>query len=466
MKRGVWATRFGFYLAAIGSAFGLGNVWRFPYVVAENGGGAFVLLYLFLVFLIGMPLLVGELLLGKVERKSIYSAMRALSQRSHSLNPGLRAKIKQKIQPILPGVGLFSVFVCILVLAYYAVISGWVLHYLIQMLVTYVSGEIFEGYSTLDSLLQSGWTQVLYVAIHLGIVALIVAKDVEHGLERFLGFMMPVFIVLLIFLAVRSLSLESAPEALRFLFYPDFSKLKASSLGQALGHLFFTLSIGFGSMVTFGSYLRERSYIPMAGFRVATVDSMISIFAGVIIFPLVLAGVQAIQGPELLFQAVPVLISRISGGVIFGMVFFLSLYLAALGASMGLLETIAANFRDVYRWRRAKAVSIAGVLCFTLAIVPALSSNLLSGVQFGSRGLLEILDSVIINWMLPIATLLVSQVVLYFISEKTKIEQFEDETNTAPRRMYSHWRLVLKWVVTPLILLALTLETLEVFNLL
>lgn len=468
MKRGVWATRLGFYLAAIGSAFGLGNVWRFPYVVAENGGGAFVLLYLFLVFLIGMPLLVGELLLGKVERKSIFSAMRALSQRSSSLslNQDFKSKIRQRIQSVLPGIGLFSVFVCTLILAYYAVISGWVLHHLVQMVLTYFSGDLFEGYNILEKLLQSAWMQIFYTAVHLGLVTFIVARDIEQGLERFLGFMMPIFIVLLLVLAGRSMSLESAPEALRFLFYPDFSKLKASSLGQALGHLFFTLSIGFGAMVTFGSYLREKAYLPMAGFRVATVDSMISLFAGIIIFPLVLAGAQAVHGPELLFQAVPVLISRVEGGVLYGIGFFLSLYLAALGASMGLLETISANFRDVYRWKRTKAVGIAAVLCFILAIFPALSSNLLRDVQIGSMGILEILDSVIINWLLPIAALLGSQVVLYFISEKVKLEQFEDHENQAPRRMYSHWRLVLKWIVTPLILVALVLESLEVFGVL
>lgn len=466
MKRGVWGTRLGFYLAAIGSAFGLGNIWRFPYIVSENGGGAFVLMYLFLVFIIGMPLLIGELLLGKVERKSVYSGLRALSQQEAALGAdktGFIAAVRKRILSALPWLGRFSIFICILVLAYYAVISGWVLHHLVQMIWLSLQGDLSQIEGMLDSLLGSAGTQIFFTFLHLGVVTFFVAKDIEQGLERFVGFMMPVFIVLLVVLAVRSLSLETAPEALRFLFYPDFSQLKASSLGQALGHVFFTLSIGFGTMVTFGSYLREKSYIPIAGFRVSMVDSLISIFAGVLIFPLALVSSQAIQGPDLLFRTVPVLVTRIEGGGIFAIGFFLCLYLAALGASMGLLETISANFRDVSRWTRGRAVLLAATLCFGFAIFPALSSTLLSEVRIGSMGVLEFLDTFIINWLLPIAALLISQVVLYFINEKVKKEQFEDEESLAPMRLYSHWRLALKWIVTPLILLALTLQILEVF---
>ncbi len=467
MKRGAWGTRFGFYLAAIGSAFGLGNIWRFPYIVAENGGGAFVLLYLFLVFIIGMPLLVGELLLGKVERKSIYSAMRSLSQQTTALSAdlkGSKAFVRRKVLWGLPWLGRFSIFITILVLAYYAVISGWVLHYLVQMIITFVKGEMFQGTTVLTNLLGSGSMQMFYTIVHLGIVTLIVAKDVEQGLERFLSLMMPLFILLLITLAVNTLSLESAPDAMRFLFYPDFSQLKPSSLGQALGHVFFTLSIGFGTMVTFGSYLRDKAYIPNAGFRVASLDSVISLFAGILIFPLALAGGQAFHGPELLFQAIPVLVDRVPGGEIFGIGFFLCLYLASLGASMGLLETISANFRDAYRWKRTRATAMSGLLCLAFAIFPALSSNLLSNFKIGTRGVLEWLDAFIITWLLPIAALLISQVVLYFLSEKVKKEQFEDAENKTPVKLYSHWKFVLRWIVTPLILLALGLQALELLK--
>jgi NSS family neurotransmitter:Na+ symporter len=199
----------------------------------------------------------------------------------------------------------------------------------------------------------------------------------------------------------------------------------------------------------------------LAGVRVATVDSLISLFAGILIFPLALAGTQAISGPELLFKAVPVLMNRIAGGAWFGIGLFLCLYLASLGASMGLLETISANFRDAYRWKRSRATIVASLLCLAAALLPALSSNLLSEIRLASRGVLELLDGFIITWLLPLAALMISQVVLYFLSDKVKRGQFETPESEAPLQMYSHWKLVLRWIVTPLILVALALQLFE-----
>ena len=297
--RGAWGTRFGFYLAAIGSAFGLGNIWRFPYIVSENGGGAFVLLYVFLVFVIGMPLLVGELILGRSTRSGVMRAIDIVIDEDPE---------KEKLSKF-KWLGVGALLLCLIVLAYYAVISGWVLHYLSQLTVTAITGTSFDPSGTLSFLLENGWLQVLLTSVHLLVVIVIVAKDVEEGIERAVGFMMPVFVLLLLVLAAKSLSLPSAPDAMRFLLYPDFSSLTMQSLGQAVGHVFFTLSVGFGMMVTFGSYLSDRVYIPIAGFRVATMDSFISLFAGLMIFPLVMVGVQPATGPEMLFASVPVLFS-------------------------------------------------------------------------------------------------------------------------------------------------------------
>lgn len=466
-KKGAWGTRLGFYLAAIGSAFGLGNLWRFPYVVAENGGGAFVLLYVALVFVIGMPFLVGELLLGKTSRKSVIMAMLELRNNKKAelerAQPGGGAKLPW-VARSLPWVGFLSAVLCLIVLAYYAVISGWVLHFFMQFLVPFFSSENLAPNQALNVLLDNGWLQVLLTSVHLLLVMVIVAKDVEEGIERWVGYMMPAFVVLLIVLAVKSLSLDTAPEALRFLLYPDFSKLRISSLGQALGHVLFTLSIGFGTMFTFGSYLQEKSYIPIAGFRVATLDSMISLFAGVLIFPLVLASQDPIYGPELLFQTVPVLFGNIEGGHIFGIGFFLCLYLAALGASIGLLETIVSNVIQVTKMKRSKAAILAVLLCFIVALVPALSSSLLASFKMGGRGVLELLDAGLINWLLPIAALVISQVVAYQIDDKLKRNQFIDRLSVSSTKLYSHWMFALKWVAPPIIILALVLQLVGLFR--
>lgn len=465
-KRGGWGTRFGFYLAAIGSAFGLGNLWRFPYVVADNGGGAFVLLYIFLVFIIGTPFLIGELLLGKSTRNSVLLAMKRLAapdSKSGQTSMG-RAEALPVFRRITPVAGYLSLILCMVVLAYYAVISGWVLHFLMQFLVALFSTDSLKPEATLQVLLNNGWLQILLTSAHLVIVFIVVAKDVEEGIERWVGYMMPVFGMLLVTLAVKSLSMDSAPDAMRFLLYPDFSRLTLSSLGQALGHVLFTLSIGFGTMVTFGAYLKESAYTPLAGFRVATVDSIISMFAGIMIFPLVLASSYPISGPELLFQTVPVLFSRIPGGIWFGLGFFLCLYLASVSASIGLLETVVANLKETRKWGRTRAAARAGAVTFILAIVPALSSSTFSAVRYGNKGLLELLDSALINWLLPISALVTSQVVCYLLKDEVKRGEFLEQESATSEKMYSHWIFVLRWLATPLIVLALSLQLFDLIR--
>src|SRR6185312_1499062 len=208
----VFGTRLGFYLAAIGSAFGLGNLWRFPYVVAENGGGAFVLLYLFFVFLIGMPFLIGELMLGKLSRSSLAPALHKLVGERYQVRE-LREydeEIPVAMAWLLKSVGTLGVVTTVVVLAYYAVISGWVLHFLMQLLVSIFQPDRFHPESALKVLLENGWLQLLLTSVHLLVVGVIVAKDLEFGLEKWVGYCMPVFVLLLIGLAVKSLSLESA----------------------------------------------------------------------------------------------------------------------------------------------------------------------------------------------------------------------------------------------------------------
>ena len=422
VKGTVWGTRLGFYLAAVGSAFGLGNLWRFPYVVAENGGGAFVLLYLFLAFLIGTPFLVAELSLGKISRSSVMAALLKISGDRYQVRPlsDPNYPVPGWLRKVIPKMAKISVLLSLLVLAYYAVISGWVLYFLVQLIVSSVKGQSVNPENTLNFLLQNGWLQFTLTAIHLTIAAFIVAKGLEEGLEKWLGFSVPLFGILVVILALRSLSMDQSSAALRFLFYPDFSRLKAASLGQALGHVMFTLSVGFGVMVTFMSYLRERASLPIAGFRVTTLDCLISLGAGIMIFPLVLYGGVQDADPSLLFYAVPRLLNQLHGGQVFVFGFFLCLYLASLGASIGLLETIVANLRESRRVKRSSGAWTAAGLALAVGIWPALSSNVLSDVRVNGLGLLELFDAALINWFLPVVALFMSQIVAWFLNDKLK----------------------------------------------
>jgi neurotransmitter:Na+ symporter, NSS family len=460
-KGTVWGTRLGFYLAAIGSAFGLGNLWRFPYVVAENGGGAFVLLYLFLAFVIGMPFLIAELSLGKITRSSVANAMVKVSRDPKYIHSGggyVVSEFPQWLRWIFSNVGRVSVVLSLFVLAYYAVISGWVLHFLIELVLGVIRGQTLQPEHSLNYLMQNGWLQITLTTIHLTVVAIVVAKGLEQGIERWLGYSVPLFGLLVVILAVRALSLDSSSAALRFLFYPDFSKLKAVSLGQALGHVMFTLSVGFGTMVTFGSYLREKASLPIAGFRVTVLDCAISLAAGLLIFPLAIYGHFQDAGPALLFHAVPQLLTQIPGGQAFGIGFFLCLYLASLGASIGLLETINANFRESRKIKRVTGAWIASAIALLMALIPALSSNVLSDVRFNGHGLLELCDAALINWALPIVALLISQAVAWQLQEALKKAEFTEDQMASGELIYRHWIFTLRYLAPPIVILALVLQ--------
>jgi NSS family neurotransmitter:Na+ symporter len=464
-KHAVFGTRLGFYLAAIGSAFGLGNLWRFPYIVSENGGGAFVLLYLALVFLLGLPIMIAELSLGKISKGSLAPAMSKLAGERYMVRDirESSAELPDWARFLMRHLGTLTMVITVVVLAYYAVISGWVLHFFMQTVVAMFDPSRFKPEGALQVLLKNGWLQLALTSVHLLIVSVIVANDLEFGLEKWVGYVMPAFVVLLAVLAFHSMRLESSTEALRFLFYPDFSKLTLASLGQAVGHVFFTLSVGFGSMVTFGSYLREKVYIPMAAFRVCMMDSAISLWAGAMIFPLVVIAARDVGGPALLFQTVPGLLARLPGGLWFGAGFFLCLYLASLGASIGLFETVVANWREVRRVPRPRGAFTVAILCFTLAVFPALATNVLSNVKFGQRNLLEFFDGALINWCLPISALLLSQVVAWSLKGQLMENEFLSEDQPGSEKIYRHWIFSLRYIVSPVILIGLLVQVISLF---
>lgn len=435
-RRGLWGTRFGFYLAAIGSAFGLGNIWRFPYVTIENGGGAFVFLYVIFAVCIGLPILIGELMLGKLSRRSVVKAVARA-------NPNR-----------LYWIGSLSVVACVLVLAYYAVISGWVLHFLTQFFFGHLFSGGYEAETSLRVLRENGWLQIALASVHLLLTVVVVAKGVQEGMERWVSHAMPVFVVLLVILVTKSLSLPMASDALRFMLYPDFSKLNPFSALQALGHVLFTLSVGFGTMVTFGSYLNEKTHIPSAGFRVTSMDTIISLFAGLLIFPLLIGPSMPTATPELVFQALPRLLAGLDNGFLFGLAFFVCLYLAALGASIGMLEALVSNVLDVTRLTRTQATWVTGVVACALAVLPALSTSVMSGVSYRGHGLLVILDGLLITFLLPLAALGISLAVALGLKPEDVQAEFVNDDSIATRKLYSHWVFALKWLVPAVMLMA------------
>ncbi len=360
-------------------------------------------------------------------------------------------------------VGRFAVLLSVTVLSYYAVISGWVLHFMTQFFVALFSGsETAIDKTDLASLMSNGWLQLMLASAHLLITVVVVVKGVQEGLEKWISSMMPLFAVLVAVLLFRSFSLPSTPEVLRFLFYPDFSKLTLSSMGHALGHVFFTLSVGFGTMVTFGSYMKPEDHIPTAGFRVAIVDTLLSLVAVVMIFPMAFqASNVPLTDPALMFEVLPKYLLGIRGGALFGLAFFVCLYLAALNASIGLLEVVVSNWVDVKKeMKRGKASWYSGLIALVLTIFPALSSSVFQEVRLGRRSLIESLDSVLINWILPLVTLGILMAFNLGLSEKEKEMSFIDKEKFVSYSMYPHWTVVIRWVAPIAIIVGLLLQIL------
>jgi NSS family neurotransmitter:Na+ symporter len=444
---GSWRTRFGFYLLALGSAFSLGNLWRFPFVVGENGGGAFVLLYFFLCLLIGLPILICELVLGRAWGASIMTAMHNLSKQCPT--PWLAFWTK--------WTGRLSVLVCLVVLSYYSVISGWVLHYLTRFIVIWFhqDPELLNP----QILIDHGWLQFLLSSVHILIVSFVVVKGIQEGLERWISYLMPPFGILVLVLVIQSLSLSSSPDVLRFLFYPDFSKLTFSSLSHALGHVFFTLSVGFGTMVAFGSYLRSEEHLPTAGYRVSLVDALVSMVALLLVFPVAFqASANKAADPMLLFDVIPRFLFQMKGGGIFGILFFLCLYFAALNATLALFEGLVANVGEAFRRiGRTRSTWLSGLMVLILSVGPSLLSSPLSS-RIPHRSLIEVMDGILVNWILPVIALGISVSFAWIVPEAIKQKNFIDPKRFVSLSMYSHWTFALRWFVPAVITLGLILQ--------
>lgn len=448
MIRGAWRTRYGFYLLAIGSACSLGNIWRFPFVVGENGGGAFVLLYVFVTLVVGLPLLIGELILGRHSRKSVLVATQQIAETGGKL---------------YRWSGRFSVLLSLVVLAYYSVISGWVLHFIMQFIVAIFTGQFRVGIS---SLMGNGILQWALASVHILITIFVVTKGVKDGIEKWISSLMPLFAVLVILLTIQTMSLPSSFQVVRFLFYPDFSKLTLSSLNHAIGHAFFTLSVGFGTMVTFGSYMNEKDHIPTMGFRVALVDTLVSVFAGLLVFPIAFQVMdRPLTDPALLFEVMPRFMAQLPGGTIFGLTFFVSLYLAALNASIGLLENTLSNWMDFSHKKIARSKAIWGVaaVVLCLSLFPALTNSPLGNMKLGETSLIETLDRLLINWFLPLVALFLLLTIQKGIKQKELERNFVNRDHPASLAMYSHWVFVIKWLAPGLILLGMLLQLIALF---
>ena len=390
--RGQWQSRAGFIAAAAGSAIGLGNIWRFPYITGKYGGGAFVLVYIIFLIIVGYPIMNAELILGRKTQKNAVGAFRTLA-------PGTPWSI----------VGWMGVAAGFIILSYYSVIGGWGIAYIFKT-ATYMAKNA-DHVNIFINFITNPTAPLVWHAVFMAITVGIVMAGVEKGIERYSKFLMPALFIILLILIVRSVTLPGAAEGLAFYLKPDFSKLTAEALLAAMGQVFFSLSLGMGCMITYGSYLSKNEDIPTNSIFIVASDTLIALLAGLMIFPAVFAfGMEPGTGPGLTFITVPAVFNAMgTGGAFFGILFFILLVIAALTSAISLLEVVTAYVVDEKKWDRKKAALVVGMLIFIVGIPTSLGQGIWSHIR-PIRGL-DILDSydfIASNVLLPLGGMLIA----------------------------------------------------------
>lgn len=392
-KRAQFATRLGVIATTVGSAVGLGNIWRFPFEAGVHGGGAFLLIDLFFIFIIGVPVVCAEFIIGRHTGLNVRGAFRALA-------PGKPWGI----------VGYLGLLASMLILSFYSVVAGWTLEYIFRSLsgfggVTSVSGL----HNQFDSFATSDWRPLMWTVMFLAINYFILARGVQKGIEKMSNIMMPLLFVILIVFCINSLRMDAAAEGLSFLFKPDFSQVTPSVMLGAMGQAFFSLSLGLGCLITYSSYFKKETPLLRTAGIMASLDTLVAILAGVIIFPAVFTfGMEPAAGPKLVFEILPSIFLQMPGAMLWSVLFFILLFLASLSSTISMSEITIAYMTDEFGFSRRKATAVNIGLAMVFGSVCALSFGSLSGWTICGMTVFNLFDYVSSNILLPVGGMIIS----------------------------------------------------------
>lgn len=440
-KRAQFTTRLGVIATTVGSAVGLGNIWRFPYEAGAHGGGAFMLCYLFFIFLIGIPVISAEFVMGRVSRSGILGSFRYHSG-------GRR----------WDWIGYASILASILILSFYSVVAGWTMDYTYESAIGSL-GEVADAarHAEFDSFI-SGWRPVGWMAAFLIINAAVLLGGVQKGIERISNILTPLLFVILIAFCINSLLLPAAGEGLAFLFKPDFSALTPSIVLGAMGQAFFSLSIGLGCMMTYASYFSDDTNIIRSASTTALLDTLVAVLAGVIIFPAVFSfGMQSEAGPRLAFEVLPTIFSRMPAGALWSTLFFFLLVVASLTSSISMSEIFVAFLCDEFGFRRRTATILLTAIALVLGTLCALSFGMLADVHIFGLTFFDSFDYASSNILLPIGGMVISLFVGWRLDRSVLRSQL-DPNGRLPRWIY-YWILISLRFIAPLCILAVFLAS-------
>ena len=412
MKRDSFGSRFGALVAMAGSAVGLGNLWRFPYLVGENGGAAFIIVYVILSFAICLPIFVSEFVIGRRSQKNAYSAFRDLSGGS-----------------AWRWVGLFTIIVPLIVLSYYSVIGGWSIEYLLKSLTfSFTGGESQSALSTMFSdFVSSAWGPLLVHTGFLLVTTLIVMVGIKDGIEKFSKVMMPMLFFIVIGIAIYSMTLPGAKAGLDYLFNPDFSKINGKAIAAALGQAFFSLSLGFGTIMTYASYVDKKENPLFQSVATASSDLLFALVAGMAIMPAVFAfGISPQTGPGLVFETLPYVFGQMPAGGFIAILFFLALLVAAVTSSISMLEVAVAYLVEEKKISRIWACVILFAICWVVGAVCSLSFGPLSHIKIDGGNIFDFFDNLSSNILMTLGSLLT---VLFVGWRLKKTDVYDEFTN-------------------------------------
>lgn len=385
-NRATFGSKIGIILATVGCAVGLGNIWRFPYMVGANGGAAFLLVYFVCILLLGLPVMITEFFIGRRSRRNAAGAFKVMA-------PETRWSL----------IGYNGVLAAFLILGFYSVVAGWTLEYIVQAFTGSLKGKSAADFTADFELFSEGIVRpILWTAAFIGLTHLIIISGVKRGIERASKVMMPLLFFILIALCIRSVTLPDAREGLLFLFHPDFGKITSSVILSAMGQAFFSLSIGMGCLITYSSYFSKDTNLQTTALQVTLLDTLVAVLAGIMIFPAVFSfGIAPTAGPELVFITLPNVFEQLPLGSVWSFVFFVLLALAALTSTISLHEVATAYVHEEYRLSRGKAAWFVSAGVLVLGILSSLSMGILKEYTIFGLTFFDLLDYVTAKIMLP-----------------------------------------------------------------
>ncbi len=420
-KRDGFASSFGVFVALAGSAVGLGNLWRFPYLVGTNGGAAFIIIYLAIVFLLAIPIMYAEFVIGRRAQTDVYGAFKKLA-------PGSKWGI----------IGVISIVCCTLILGFYSVVGGWTIDYMVKALMQQFSSGTTDFAEMFNNSIQSSYSPLINMFVFTALSGAVLLFGIKDGIEKYSKILMPALFFIVVILAIRSVTLPNSEAGVDFMFKPDFSKVTTGTFLDALGQAFFSLSVGFGIIFTYASYVGKKESIIKLSAQTAIADTLFAILAGVAIMPAVFSfGLEPGQGPGLLFVTVPYVFSQLPFGNLLAILFFFVLFVAAITSSISLLEVVVAYIIEEFKIKRRSAVIIVVGVVVTLGIFCSLSQGLLSDIKICGFNIFDFFDYTTANILIPLGALLI----VLFAGWRMSKADFTDEITSSGKNKIAPWYL-------------------------